>query len=110
MGQRTEVLRAKEALVVGIVKSLDDTIAPRFALRDKDDFGTDMQTEPDQEAEASGVAVGALEGEPIIDLEISGHQAPPLAQECLADGHIMLCGDCIQGNGIALQVSMRWRP
>ena len=101
MGQRTEVLRAKEALVVGIVKSLDDAIAPRFTLRDKDDFGADMQTEPDQEAEASGVAIGAPEGELIIDLEISGDpQTLPLAQERLADGHIMLRGDCFQSNSI----------
>jgi len=68
MGHGTEVLRAKEALVVGVVKSLDDTVAPRLALGDKDNLDPEMETEPDQETEAPGKAIRSSEGEFIIDL------------------------------------------
>jgi hypothetical protein len=105
MRHGTEVLRAKEALVVGVVKSLDDTVAPRLALGDKDNLDPEMKTEPDQETEAPGKAIRSSEGEFIIDLQIAGDpQTPPFVQQGSADSVIMLLGDGAQGNSIAARV------
>lgn len=105
MRQGSEVLGAKEALVVRVVKSFDNAITPGFAFRDEDDFDSKMQTEPDQEAKASGVAIRPPEGKLIVDLEISGDpQTLPLVHESPADGHIMLCEDGIQGDGITADI------
>jgi hypothetical protein len=103
--QRTKVLSAKEAFVVGIVESFDNAVTPRFPFRDKDDFDAQVEAQPDHEPKASGIAIRSSERELVVDLEVSGKaQTVPLSQEGLAKGHVVLGDDCFQGNSITADI------
>ena len=66
-----ELMLAKEQLVVDVVESFDDTVAPGFCFRDEDGLHTQLETESQKQSKASRIAVGSTEGEFIVHLEVA---------------------------------------
>jgi hypothetical protein len=104
-GTSWEMLSPEEAFVKGVVKALNNAVAPRFSLRDEDDFDAQQEAQPHDDAEASGVSIGATEGEFIVDLEELWYpQSSPLGQKCCTEGLCVLALKRLQGNGVAIGI------
>lgn len=57
MNQGREPLPTEEALVVGVIETLDDAVAPRFSFWYKDDLDPCVETETNHQAETPRVSV-----------------------------------------------------
>ncbi len=62
-------LPSKEAPMVGIVKTLHSSIAPRFSYGDEDDLDPQRRAKPEDDAKRTRVAVASPETELVVYLE-----------------------------------------
>jgi hypothetical protein len=102
MVQIGEPLTMEKQLVVRVVEAFHHTVAPRFSFGDKHHLDAKVETQTDQQAEASWVTVGASERELVVQLQIARDpQALPLRQKCLTNGLCTLAGKGLQGDSVA---------
>jgi hypothetical protein len=102
IAQITELLSAEEDFVVDVVETLDDAITPRLSFGNEDDFNSQLQTGAEEEPHSSWIAIGAAEGEFIIQLEETRKsESRPSSKEALHNVLIALPADCFQCHSIA---------
>ena len=90
---------------MGIVKSLDDAIAPGFSFGDEDDLDPCVKAKVYEEPKAPRIPVRAPEGEFVVNLEKAGNtKASPLSKKCLTNGLCLLGRENFQGNGVAVGI------
>lgn len=100
--QTLELLAAKEELVIDIIEFLHDPVAPRFCLRDEEDFHSQVQAETDEMSEAAGVAIGASKRQFVVHLEVVRDAQPlPAGDHGLDDLGIPLVRQRGESHGIA---------
>lgn len=68
----SEPLGPKEPSVIGIIKALHGSIAPRFSDGDKDHFDPQRQAEPDHRAEGARITVAPPKTQGVVHLEKVG--------------------------------------
>jgi hypothetical protein len=81
-----EPLGSEESPVIGIIEALHNSITPRFSYRDEDHLDPQKQTDPQDDAKGTGVAIASAETEMVVDLKKVGysHSLPTVDQ---AQGH-----------------------
>ena len=103
--QITELMSAEEDLVVDVVEALDNAITPRLSFRNEDDFNSHLQTGAQEQSQASWIAIGAAEGEFVVQLEVAREsQSTPSMQEALYNGLIVLRPNRFERNGVAVGI------
>jgi hypothetical protein len=65
----TKPLPSEESLIIAVIEALHDSITPRFSYRDKDHFDAQKQTESEDEAKGTRVAIAPPKAEFVVDLE-----------------------------------------
>ena len=96
----------KEALIVGVVESLYNAVAPRFSNRDEDRMNTVTQAEPYDHPHGSGIPVAAPEVQRVVHLQvIRDAHGLPTAQKALADVGILFSSLSLGVDFMAEQVN-----
>src|SRR3989304_7609108 len=91
---------------MGIVKSLDDAVAPGFPVGDEDDLDPCIKAKAYEEPKAPRIPVRTPEGEFVVNLEKAGDaQTLPLCKKCLTNGLCLLGRENFQGNGVAVGIN-----
>ena len=75
-------LPSEKSLIVAIIEALHDSITPRLSYRDKDHFDAQKQTESEDDAKGTRVAVAPPKAELVVDLEKirDAHRLPTMDQ------------------------------
>ncbi len=86
-----EPLSSEETTVIGVIKTFDRSITPRFSDRDKDGFDAQKETESENHSKRPRVTVAPSENQLVVELEKIGHsQSLPASDQPLGDSLIAL--------------------
>ncbi|MFQ5842830.1 MAG: hypothetical protein ACE5I8_10380 [Thermodesulfobacteriota bacterium] len=87
-------LGSEKSPIIGIIKSLHNSITPRFSYRDENHFYPQKQTEFEDNAKRTRVTIAPPETEFVVDLEKVGH------------AHSLPTADQAQGHGLVVFSSL----
>ena len=98
-------LSAKKLLVIGLVETLNNAIAPRLSNRDKDRLDAEIEAKSQHQAQGSWVAVTPSETEFIVHLqEVGKPHGFPAAQQALGNIVIFLGPTGLDKNPMTVQI------
>lgn len=98
-------LGSEESPVVGIIKVLHSSVTPRFSYRDEDHFDPQKQTEFEDNAKGTGVAIAPPKTELVVDLkEVGDSHGLPTVDQAQSHGLVVFSSLGMKKDAMAVQI------